>query len=192
MSISLLVFLSILLRSTVDSAQSFSVRRDSTFNSNRIKYSLYDLDGKTLKLQIKSRLVRNKIRELFVYPEKKSIGKLTTKRSSSFDGDFSILDQKSNRWIDGNLTQINKVQFKGSILYSIDWNNRSLSMESSFFGLNVKIIREKTKTESLADFSRRSLEKSNSNEFVLNLYSDRYPLAFYFLLFTVDDVSREL
>ncbi|CAF3128276.1 unnamed protein product [Rotaria sp. Silwood2] len=161
--ISVLLLLAIVVTHLHAAYQHYVIKKDFSFGLWKKQFSVYDSAGKVLKYRIESKFLRTGSRQVHAYPSKEVVGKLTRRWTWALKADISVLDPNSNRWINGNITKLNKLTLKHPTKYSIYWNGQSLVMEThiaSYF----RQIYDKPEEDNLAEFSKRPLSKSAPDE----------------------------
>lgn len=167
--------------------QQYFIKKD--FKLWKTQFSVYDMTGKELKYRIKSKFFRTASRQIYVYPSKEVVGKLLRRWTWNYKADISILDPNSNRWINGNITKLNKATFKRPATYSIYLNDQSLVMKDHIVSYFREIV-DKHENRTLAEISKQLLSKRAPDEYILTVFSNKFPDALYLLLFTAEDFFR--
>ncbi|CAF1192890.1 unnamed protein product [Rotaria sordida] len=171
-----------IVNSAKNAGHKFMIKKDVLSGVKSAEFSVYDENEQQLKYRIESHLLPVHNNEVFVYPSKKVIAKLKSKWASlTYSATISILDPQSNRWINGNITDIGGLSAYEYIIY---WNGEFLSIKNPSSSY-IKFY-DKTERIYLARFQKqRALLKQSKYD--LEVLSDKYPDALYLLGLTVWD-----
>lgn len=161
----------------------YIIKKESGLGSLKKRFLVYDESGTVLKYRAQSKIFISRNREVQVYPSKEVVGKLNHRWTRDMKAGFSVFDPKLNRWLDGNITQLNKIKKEHPILYSIHFDAQPLVMKNHIVA-NFANIYDTSANITLAEYARRPPFNLRKYEYVLTRYSDQFPDAFYILLFT--------
>ncbi|CAF4114587.1 unnamed protein product, partial [Rotaria sp. Silwood1] len=152
--ISILLSLSMAVICLHAADKQYIIKKDSGLEFIKKGFSVYDITGTILKYRVESKIVRTRNREIEVYPSKQVVGKLNHRWAWNLKADISILDSSSNHWINGNITQVNKITKGRPLIFSIYFHGHLLMMENHFLSQFAKIY-DKSENKTLADYTRR-------------------------------------
>ncbi len=104
------------------------------------QFSIYDSNEQQLQYRIESQYALWQISELVEHPSNKVIAKLHMRwLALLYDANISIFDSSSNEWIHGRIRR--HFQFFGD-QYTIEWNGKTIVMETKIFSLTTNFISE--------------------------------------------------
>ena len=166
-----------------DVPRKYVVKEDFFKGLKAAEFSIMDEDEQQLLYRIESNFhILHRI-EIFRYPEQKKTSHLGAIIHIGFyRANFSILDEKKNRWIEGNIDQRVGHWKK---LFVVQWNGNQFNLTNErgdptyhFRGNNNTL---------LADFSLRWYSGYWRNLYSLKIYTNQYPDEIYFLALAVAD-----
>lgn len=147
------------------------------------EYSIIDPENKTLYYRIESRYHLIKRVEIIRYPSKKQTARLSSKVNGlTFEGDFSILDEKTNQWIDGEIEQ-NFRWFQTSFL--IHWNGHQIRMENN--GKNLIDEFRNEENELLAEIQLELGTVLWRKKYNMKVHTTEYPEEIYLIALSASD-----
>ena len=161
----------------------YLVRRDAFSGFKAAEYSVYDKDKKHLYYRIESKVSILQNVELRAQPSKKVIGRLNAKLNLlTYKGEFSILNQNENQWINGEIKQ--NFQMLGT-LFSIEWNGKRINMESEPVSLTYRFFDVSGKL--LAECRFRLSSMFWAAKYDLRIFSNEFPEELYLLVLAARD-----
>jgi hypothetical protein len=166
-----------------DTIRQYVIRRDFFRGFKASEYSVYDKTEKHIYYRIESNYGLLPNMEIIAYPSKQVVGRLQAKlKLIVYNGEFSILDPKSNQWIKGSIQQ-NFQLFVSP--FNIDWNGHHITMESemasftsTFNGANGQL---------LAQCRLRPTSILWTHKYDMKIFSNKYPDLIYLLGLAVRD-----
>ncbi|UJR12371.1 hypothetical protein I4U23_016548 [Adineta vaga] len=155
------------------------------------QFSIYDSNEQQLHYRIESQYALWQISELVEHPSNKVIGKLHMRwLALLYNANISIFDSSSNEWLHGRIRK--HFQFFGDH-YTIEWNGKTIVMETKVFSLTTTFYYQNQETL-LAQFHRRWISFIWRNKYDLEIFSKQIPDAIYILALIARDhnISQSL
>ena len=166
-----------------DGPRKYVVQQDFFKGFKAAEFSIKDEDEQQLLYRIESSFNLQQRIEIFRYPEQKRTGYLRSYlRFGSYAANFSILDEKKNRWIDGEIRKHSRTPQK---VYFIRWSGQQFNAATSSRNRTYE-YRDENKTL-LADFTPRWFSSLWMKKYDLNIHSNRYLDELYFLTIAAID-----
>lgn len=148
------------------------------------QFSIYGSSEQQLQYRIQSQFAFGHSLELFAYPSNELIAKLKSPwLHLLYKANISVFDTKLNQWIDG---QIRKHFTFFDDKYTIEWNGKTIIMETKFASLTTE-FRYQNQEIKLASFSKRLISFVWSNKYDLELFSNELPEAIYIMALAAKD-----
>ncbi|CAF3016823.1 unnamed protein product [Rotaria socialis] len=164
---------------------SYVIKKDWLSGALSREFSVYDKTEKVLKYRIESRFAFRHNNKIVAYPSKQVLGKLNGRWSlRGYVGDISFLDQSTNRWIDGNITEISNWRMRE---FMINWNGTNINLKGQV-DLLPKQFYEKGRGELLAQYKIRSASRLWAARYDMDIFSIKYPESLYLLGLAVEEL----
>ena len=170
-------------RNSSNALQEYVVRKDVLAGFKGREYSVYDSTAQHEFYRLESNYGLFQNIEITANPAKQVVARLKAKLSFlRYKAEISILDAKSDRWIDGEIQQ--KYGFT-VVTFNIDWNGERVTLKSEPWSLTRKFTDSDGKV--LAQFRVRLSSVLWAKKFDLKIFSKEFPEQLYFLGLAVYD-----
>lgn len=114
--------------------------------------------------------------KLIAYPSKKEVGRLKSQINFiARKGKFSVLDSKSNKWVDGSILQSFKLW---SETFIIEWNGHRITMEKKTASFTY-IFFDSDGKEILAQIRLRPASILWTHKYDMKIFSNKYSEQIY-------------
>ncbi len=167
--------------------RNYVVRKDFLADIKKREFDIFDQTESTLQYYIEAKRNFGEKIEIIAAPSKQVVAKLKRNISFMYKATISVLDPRSNRWIDGKIKQ--NMRVAGS-KYTIEWNGEKVVMKTIFGTLSTEFRDEKNGIP-LAEFRKRLSSLVSVNKYDLKVYSNKLPDAMYLLIIAVHDYNFE-
>ncbi|CAF4109741.1 unnamed protein product [Rotaria sp. Silwood2] len=148
------------------------------------QFSIYDPGEQQLHYRIQSQIALWQILELVAYPSNQVIAKLNSRwHTLLYEATISIFDSQSNQWIDGQIRK--HLTFFGD-KYTIEWNGKSMVMETKFLSFTTK-FRDENQGNMLAEFRMRWTSLFWFKKYDLEIFSKEVPETIYIMALAAKD-----
>jgi hypothetical protein len=179
--LSIFIFVSVYSQNNI---RNYVVHQDFLADVKKREYNIFDQTESNLVYYIEAgRLGFEKI-QVFASPSKQLVGTLKRVFSFMYKASISVLDSRSNRWINGTIKQ--NMRLLGS-KYTIEWNGEKVSMKTKV-GLSMAIEFHDEKNKNRLGVLRRRLSSVLlASKYDLAVFTDKLPDAIYLLTLAVHE-----
>ena len=163
----------------------YVIRRDIFSGLKAPEYTIYDASEKQVLYRLESDFGFTQGVRVLRQPSKEEVGRLKEKVNLFlFKADISVLNPHTNEWNKGSIAQSYK--FMGNS-FDINWQIHRIKVETKPFEYITNFYDEDQQV--LAQIQRR-IVFSFSRKYILNIFSEKYPVQMYLLGLAVDDRLR--
>jgi hypothetical protein len=186
-----IIFTMLLLVVSITSVQSrradrtYSIKKDRIMSDHRLaEFSIYSSGEKERKYRIRTYYSSTHAALLYAAPSGEIVGMFEGDWTKEIiKADISILNTRSNQWIDGTITKRTDAAKK----YAISWNGTNIIMAAKFLS-STKELRDEIQGDLLAEFRPSSgVFVSPPTSYKLKVKSDKVPDAVHFFAVAVMD-----
>ena len=173
----------VLAQPPADLPRQYLARRDFFNMMKAGEFSIMDPSEKKLYYRIESRYHLLQRVEVIRYPEKKKTARLASKlHPLTYRGEFSILNETTNRWVEGVTEQnFQWLQF----LYIIRWNGHQINLTSTTGDQTCRFRDESN--ELLADYRLQLASVLWRRKYDVKIHTNKYPEEIYLLALAAHD-----
>ena len=158
--------------------RTYLIKKDLVSGLKGGEFTIYDSTGKKLQYRMESKVGVTHDVHVYAMPEKKLVARLKAKVTAVlYKAALTIFDEGSNRWNNGTIEQNFKIVGNK---FTIVWKGETILMEGTAASLDTAFVAQSL-GEVLGKFRKRVSSLFWKNKYDLQVLSNKYPDALYFL-----------
>jgi hypothetical protein len=158
--------------------RTYLIKKDLMSGIKGGEFTVYDSTGKNLQYRMESKFGVTHDVHVYRMPAKTLVARLKAKVTvAMYKAALTILDQGTNRWNNGTIEQNFKIVGNK---FTIVWNGEKISMQGTAASLDTAFVAQ-TAGDLLGKFHKRVSSLFWRNKYDLQVLSNKYPDALYFL-----------
>ena len=185
------LFLFIVIFNGIDALETnrtYLIKKDFLSGLKGGEFTIYDSTGKKFQYRMESKVGVTHDVQLFEVPSKKLLARLKAKITPVlYKAIITIYDNQLDEWTNGTVDQ--KFKVVGN-KFTIQWKGETIFMEGGAASLNTAFVGQ-SKGDVYAKFHKRVSSLFWRNKYDLQVLSNKYPDALYFLALAARDHSNK-
>ena len=174
--------------SSLETNRTYLIKKDFLSGLKGGEFTIYDSTGKKFQYRMESKVGVTHDVQLFEVPSKKLLARLKAKITAvMYKATISIFDDESDAWANGTIGQNFKIVGNK---FTIGWKGETIFMEGGAASLNTAFVGQ-SKGDVYAKFHKRVSSLFWRNKYDLQVLSNKYPDALYFLALAARDHSNK-